>query len=226
MGPFIRHVARFVANVANYTLRGVYVCDASPARGGIVEAHPARACENRVMLASQWQWLGAVAVGCCLRAGLGCGGDAFPGRWSPRRDDDCGSRLSPNCGGRGRATTICLPPVQAWITTPPMWQRRPSPAGASRPGHGDMRPLPGRQGAMGAMCLAVVSSLLALALLLSLAAPVAWAACPDASAWARTAVTPRPPLRRIALSPIEVLCAADVSKGAGNARTPLFPAPS
>ena len=60
------------------------------------------------------------------------------------------------------------------------------------------------EGAMGAMCLAVVSSLLALALLLSLRHLLRGRPALTLPAWARTAVTPRSPLRRIALSPIEV----------------------
>lgn len=58
--------------------------------------------------------------------------------------------------------------------------------------------------AMGAMCLAVVSSLLALALLLSLRRLLRGRPALTLPLWVRTAVTPRSPLRRMALSPIEV----------------------
>lgn len=58
--------------------------------------------------------------------------------------------------------------------------------------------------AMGAMCLAVVSSLLALALLLSLRHLLRGRPALTLPAWVRAAVTPCSPLRRMALSPIEV----------------------
>lgn len=58
--------------------------------------------------------------------------------------------------------------------------------------------------AMGAMCLAVVSSLLALALLLFLRHLLSGRPALTLPAWVRTAVMPRSPLRRMALTPIEV----------------------
>lgn len=58
--------------------------------------------------------------------------------------------------------------------------------------------------AMGAMCLAVVSSLLALALLLFLRHLLRGRPALTLPAWVPSAMTPRSPLRRMALSPIEV----------------------
>jgi len=58
--------------------------------------------------------------------------------------------------------------------------------------------------AMGAMCLAVVSSLLALALMLSLRYLLRGRPALTLPPWVRAALTPRSPLRRMALSPIEV----------------------
>lgn len=62
---------------------------------------------------------------------------------------------------------------------------------------------PGDDG-MGAMCLAVVSGLLALALLLALRHLLRSRACLTLPKWLSAAVSMRPPLRRMALSPIEV----------------------
>lgn len=58
--------------------------------------------------------------------------------------------------------------------------------------------------AMGAMCLAVVSSLLALALLLALRHLLRSRVALTLPSWSRAAVPRRSPLRRMALSPIEV----------------------
>ncbi|KGN29758.1 hypothetical protein N802_11445 [Knoellia sinensis KCTC 19936] len=58
--------------------------------------------------------------------------------------------------------------------------------------------------AMGAMCLAVVSSLLALALLLALRHRRRSRAALILPWWSRATVAAQPPLRRMALSPIEV----------------------
>lgn len=58
--------------------------------------------------------------------------------------------------------------------------------------------------ALGAMCLAVVSSLLSLALLLSLRHLLRRRLALTLAPWLRSAVTPRSPLRRMGVSPIEV----------------------
>ena len=191
-----------------------YMYVTRPCSGGSWEAHP-----TRVRIEScwpQWQWLGAggrlVAVFVLALAVVGMHSLGAGHHHGATTTVGHGSHpLTGGGRGRGRRSSACHQ-FRAWITTPPMWQRRPSRRRRCRPGS--------RRHASGAWPAKAPW------------VPCAWRWCQALSpwhycrpcgtccirpaltlpAWARTRVTPRFP-RRIALHRSRFI-AADVSKGA------------
>ena len=168
--------------------------------------HVQGACENRLHVDLDGGGAARMAAGGCLRAGVGRGGDAFHGSWTPWLCGTGRPRVSPVVGGghdRGEH-----PPDRDGFRLPPQRRRPGSRHSLNRSEERGRRDVPrvrddgrGRHG--GDVPGGGVESARDGAALGS-AAPVAWARCPNAPPWSRALVAMRSPSRRMALSPIEV----------------------